>query len=793
MKCISEKRWKVLEYFIIKESEQIEKYIRNKEWDREQERITFKRYPAKIAEEIQRITGMKITPDPIKKACEFFQEMQIIEELDAEMGDHRKCRDINPFALRSDLKALRKTVELIFERAFDQSSQTNNFFYPEAMKLLDNYYFTYNINESLVKDVLAEKNIVIKRYFHILDWDMRSAQRLLKIHKANDEGIPISKIDKNAATNMMRQVVDESEKKNKDAESSMIHRLTGYCNDFLEFVSEHKSTELLNYETRAMKLFEDFRSDGLIFPNEFQYHNDWPLSWGRLTIPLCNDKTTITERITKIKKANFRDFYYVYHAEGIIEFSIIVDLVISKYYGIIRSLQTIGEYLELGTKPDLSLKFENELDHFKTKWKKIVEDNDNEYDSNLSGKLLEDIENMNDRLKADLRKLEEIYDADSSDLGSKIGRIEFDLQFMAKDAEKHSTIEDLTNDYIKNNYKTILEEHEIKFEYEKVILPILALIHASPMALNEFLNGSWESSELEFDTSFGVEQLNKSILLSKLIQVASINLLMYPKTFTKGIIESAGMEHFNLPNHSHSQSEYHSKMDVNEYWKMIEQMNDDWYNNLTYSEIKSYEPTFLKLKLKQLYEIQYKLSFSTDSSSNADAPIYSKIDIRNHPDFDLYFLKVGDVIDYVDIIEKLRSQERPFAHITNKLSTRMQNKLRFIDTSTQPSLTFLKELTLELNNVLLQPDFYNENVFGYILDEKENIKSEFEERISNKYPSKEVMKLVNIGMQYHIGTFNSNKYIFLKLMNDEFHPWIIKDDVERYELFLQRCAVDDEI
>ncbi|TQD23563.1 hypothetical protein [Methanolobus vulcani] len=792
MKSVTEAQWEVLEYFIIKESNQIEDYLKRKEWDNNLKKTPFKTYPAKIEEEIKKITGNEVSRVTAQKACQSFLEMHILEVLDKETGKHLKGRDVEPYVLKSDLRSIRKIVALIFDRTFNQSNKKYQFSYLDAMKLLNNYYFTYNINESLVKEVLAEKNIAIKRSFQILDWDLKSAQRLLEIYKVNDEGVTISEIDKNAATNIMLQVVDESEKKNKDAENSMIRRLAGYCNDFLEFVSEHKSTELSNYETRAMRLFEDFRSGGLLVPNEFQYHNEWPLSWGILTIPLCSNETTIIERITKVKKANYQDFYYVYHAEGIIKLSLIVDLVIAKYDATIWSLQEIETFLELDHGSGLSLHFENECDQFKTKWKKIVEDNDNEFDSNLSGKLLDDIKILNDGLKADLNKLTETYDADNSDLWSKIRKIESDLQFMPKDAKKHSTIEDITNDYIKNNYKTILDEHETKFEYEKVILPILALIHASPMALNEFLNGNWESSEMEFDPSFGVEQLNKSTLLSKLIQIASINLLMYPKTLTKGIIESAGMEHFNLPNNSHSQSEYYSKMDVNEYWKIYDQMHKDWYNNLTYSEIKSYEPTFLKLKLKQLYEIQYKLSFSTDSSSNADAPIYSKIDIRNHPDFDLHFLKVGDIRDSVGIIEKLRSEERSFVYIMNKFSTRMQNKLKFIDTSTQPSLSFIKEITQELNNVLLQPDFYSKDIFGYILDDKEDIKSEFEKRISNKYPSKEVMKLINIDMRYHINTFSSNKYIFLKLMKDEFHPWVLEDDVEQFEELLQRCAMYDE-
>ena len=73
--------------------------------------------------------------------------------------------------------------------------------------------------------------------------------------------------------------------------------------------------------------------------------------------------------------------------------------------------------------------------------------------------------------------------------------------------ERVKTVVDLNSDYLEDyswllSYRSGIDEHYTRYEYEKWILPILALIRASPEALKEFLFGDWKPYGLEPSESY---------------------------------------------------------------------------------------------------------------------------------------------------------------------------------------------------------------------------------------------------------------------------------------------------
>lgn len=226
------------------------------------------------------------------------------------------------------------------------------------------------------------------------------------------------------------------------------------------------------------------------------------------------------------------------------------------------------------------------------------------------------------------------------------------------------------------------------------------------MALNEFLNGEWDSFDLSFTDRGGLEN---SQFLTRLIHITTIDSLIYPKIPQNGIVQSISKEHVMYPEHSQMLATYKPVIDGQDYNEIYSNLNKDWYNNMTYAEFQDYEPSFLNIKLKQVYDLKYMLSFKADSSSESKISVDSNAKISVRSELDL--LKLTHIKDPISLIDKLQSDDRKFAYIRSMFSTPMQNKVLFIDTNVKPSTTFLKELMQELNYSIMNPEFYKDWVF----------------------------------------------------------------------------------
>jgi hypothetical protein len=258
---------------------------------------------------------------------------------------------------------------------------------------------------------------------------------------------------------------------------------------------------------------------------------------------------------------------------------------------------------------------------------------------------------------------------------------------------------------------------------------------------------------------------------------------MYPKVLANGLVQQASIEHFTSPDFTASLSNYHSKIDHEQYRKLFDCTLADWYNNMSYTEFKSFEPTFLKIKLKHVYELRYMLNLSAGCSPEYDIAISTRFAIKTNSELDVQLLKLGYVKDVLSLTLKLRSNDSKCEYIRKMLSTRMQNKIMFIDTDARLSLNFQKELVRELNSVIMNPAFYDDRLFDGILDIREELKPIFKSHFDNKLSNTDMLRMVNEKPYYYRSFIGANKYIFLKIYKNEMDSSFIG----HFEGYLESC------
>lgn len=746
----------ILEHFIINESKNIEVHLRNKKLNGEDELSHFTTYPRKIEKE------MGTNQQSPANFCKKYLKLGILEELD---GKRTRGRPAKPYRLKSDLNTLRILVKLIID----------SMPYPDALKLLDNYYFTYNINDSLIKEVLAEKNVTITRYFSTIDFDVNGAQRL---YDRDHENSGYSEKKTNAAETM-KEFVNKEEEKRKENERSSINNLTDFCNVFLEYVAKSNDDtemQIQDFENWAVKLIERFK----YFQNYTSIYVLSLLQDLRLKIPIFCDDTLDQDKINEIKKRNYEQFYYLFYGEGVISISLVVTRISSWNHEILEQLMNIERFLCLPPQTRLSYDYKIEIEKIEDKWMEYAKTGKNEYDSSLSTELLDEVNLPYPNLFDTLEKLLEEYERDY-DLETMIRTIYQKHERIEQTIQKYADIKGLKNEFIENNFAALLKDHYEKYEYEKVIIPVLSLIHASPMALNDFLNGEWTSFDLFF-TDRG--DLENSQFLTRLIHIVTIDSLIYPKMPQNGIVQYISKEHVTYPEHSQMLSTYKPVIDSQDYNAIYDNLNNDWYNNMTYSEFENFEPSFLNIKLKQIYDLKYMLSFKPDSNSKLSIDSYAKISVRSELDL----LKLTHIKDPLSLIDKLKSNDSKFAYIRSMFSTQMQNKVVFIDTNTKPSTTFLKELLQELNNVIMNPEFNKYKVFKDVLPENEDMKLVFHKYSTQNVSTRDILRMVNEQQLYHRHFLGVNRYLIEKLFENELESGYIA----HYEKFLAVCVEDEK-
>lgn len=740
---ISEKGWVILKHFIAKESELIEKFLQKDSQTVSESPDHFLTYPGEIESsmaDMNRVTATTV--------CRTFLEMDILDISKIDYTHKRGPKSVH-YSLKSDLNTIRKLVKLTLEYLP----------YPEAQELLDNYYFTYNLNESLVREVLNEKAVCIKRNFSIVDWDVEDAQHIIVLFETNDSE---NRKDRTDFSSLLKDAVNECEQNNKDTDKRHITRLNGFCEGFIE---AYKGSELKNMDY----YFRDSNLINIMFSknNDFIYNSESniffkfevdPLS-SQLNLPVFNDGYTELEKIEKIKELNIDAFYFAIHGNS--DYLTPRSEIKKEINNIIQILENFIYELSRYD-PEISNTFEklsNQLHDFKST---IVDKYKVCYACHDFRNLIKDTDKIHiqicDYLTTTYGKNSEVA------IDETLNGIKLSFEHINKQFEEARDINELKTQYIQNYYHTLLNEHYDTFEYEKLILPLLALIQASPLALDEFLNGDWEHFEFSL---YERGRAENSEFLTKLIHIAFLDLMCRPRVLEKGIVDGVSFNSYLPSNVNHY--EIVGLGDHKKYNEYIRNLHNKYYEELSYDRLSILEGPSLKIRLKQIYELTFYLSFNV-TTKEAASKISSSYSFNIIPDIEFYFFRTRSLKNSESLISKLRMKEEPYNHIRSLLSRKMQNIIMYCDLSTSPSLKLKEDLLKELNFVLLKSELYKKGIFDNLTTKDEKIKEDVQNLSNNKVCLKDLIQMVHEEPLYNLrrGILTNNKRLFEKVFEDEF-------------------------
>ena len=278
-KCLTDKDWIVLNYFIENESKTIQKWllIEKKKSELYQ---PFSAYPAKIESDLGNISR-----PTAGKACKKFLEIGIFST--EKKLPNIKGGETDYYYLKSDLQTIRQLVQLIMEKK-DSS---------EIIKIIGNHYFMHNVNDSLVKEVLYEKHVEISRHLSFLEWNVKEGelihdQYIETIYKGLDNS-------KQTFKNSVKRMINDFEDSQNHYEKSYLKRLHNSCNEFLEIYNDGSDDEI-SYISNEFKVAKS------LYPRENIADTMNGLSMF-IDLPVFNENIS-DKQMLEIKKMNADPF-----------------------------------------------------------------------------------------------------------------------------------------------------------------------------------------------------------------------------------------------------------------------------------------------------------------------------------------------------------------------------------------------------------------------------------------------------------------------------------------------------
>lgn len=691
---LSEKEWLVLNYFIKNESKVIQK--RGKKKDSAESPQPFLVYPAKIESDlsgnVSRVTA--------GKTCKKLLKMGILNAKDNYTGS--KGGKSEHYFLKSDLRTIRVLLQLI----------TDEYSLPGRINILSNQYFMYYINESLVKEVLSDKNVALSRHISLLEWNEKEIDKISHSNLEMDVKSGIS--DEFKVT--MQSSISELEERHRKDEVRYVDKLRNQCDYFIQDCDDKSINSTRHYNMNvhsSMKAMEKFHHTEPYY--ECLFYNGIPSYSFKL--PVFVDNVKMNQKMIEIKKLNH--FSYLLNWDEVPG----------------NSDERLIEYL----------KQKIDADWIKTaKIEKI--------DGNKTIKVFCEGKKILLRLNDEKTKANLIIDGSVDD--ELIAKTRYNEILIYNFIDKYSVFQ---------TYYSGIEKHYENFQYEKMLLPILAIIQASPSALAEFLYGDWDSFDLYFDWN---EKCTDYKLISKLLWIAINDFLIAPQIPANGVVEkvySRAYPSHNVP----SEIQYNLRNDCRALSENASSIGDI-----------SHIPSFLVIRLKNICDISFNPGFyiSTEAQSTSWITISTNI----HPDIALNLLEVDQIRDPKSLISKLKDTKNPiFNHIRSKLSNMMQNIITFYDSKEPPSIELQKMLVDELNLAFIEWDFCTDAIFSDLiaqidLDETslKNTDTKLSDAIrylsESKYSRKEI-----INKSYHYNPTNLihyNRIIFDKIFIDELEP-----------------------
>ncbi len=239
-------------------------------------------------------------------------------------------------------------------------------------------------------------------------------------------------------------------------------------------------------------------------------------------------------------------------------------------------------------------------------------------------------------------------------------------------------------------YPSAIEDYYRFHEKENIILPILALILSSPIALDEFVNGDWDLNMDNPSPNYrrdGLDLLKFPFLLEMIF------------TTINDIIKTRTTPEQGL-------------------------LSEVWVRPYRPSEEEN--ESLLKIRLKNGYVIQYDARFNTthdksDESTSHEKNQYS-IDIRTTIlPFGAIMLGERDVLKNPNaLVKDLKDDKNPVSRfLMSKFSHRFQNIIKYHPLDEDVSDYHLKHLLHELNRTLLEGPFQNELAFQELIKKED--------------------------------------------------------------------------
>jgi len=169
---LTDKEWEILHYFIGNEGYGLEvANTGNIKGSDDKDYLPFLSYPAKIERDLSK----GVTRGWAAKICEGFESLGIFgHEM---IRPPRQKHDTEHYFLKSDLATLRRVVGLVTGHAKAEDRHW----------LFSYRYFRRSVNETLVRDVLREKDVEMWRTIELPYWNDEDAERIYRVFVAREK------------------------------------------------------------------------------------------------------------------------------------------------------------------------------------------------------------------------------------------------------------------------------------------------------------------------------------------------------------------------------------------------------------------------------------------------------------------------------------------------------------------------------------------------------------------------------------------------------------------------------
>jgi len=332
-------------------------------------------------------------------------------------------------------------------------------------------------------------------------------------------------------------------------------------------------------------------------------------------------------------------------------------------------------------------------------------------------------------------------------------------------SDENSKFRNVSNDFIKNNFSGF-HAHYRAFEFEKLVLPLLALIWCSPSALYEFLCGEWKGFNVYFKTK---TQCSDGGFIARLLHMALKDILANLIIPSNTIIHSVSSKKF--PSCTTSTADGICLLSDNQDYHIYEQLTDGerkYWGSKPYLEIEKLVNSSLRIKLKHLWELFFDVGFSVVSGSRESSNIILNVNMDINSDLMCYLFTVKDIKNPTGLISRLQKKDEVvYSHIFNHFSNTAKNLIQFYDVKDQPSIQFQKMLVKELNYAILDGHLCNEKAFEHLKEKHKKVKEAIEVLSQHQYSKEDILDMVGKTTQFESQIISYNRYIIEKIFEDE--------------------------